>query len=156
MIWQCVVETCLCMSQLAPVTSSAHWSQLRGICGDEKTCVFLRLVSKNEWSVFRAKCWCVFNVSDQVTNTFIKDYHWWWNVVLSTWSRKQTTNFAIEIADISMTQGSSHVQITNEDIGSSISSISSSVFTSDSFHRAKQSTKLSMWKCWRGCMKLCV
>jgi hypothetical protein len=34
---------------------------------------------------------------------------------LSVWSQKQTTQSAMETADIPMTQKSSHVEITNED-----------------------------------------
>jgi hypothetical protein len=47
---------------------------------------------------------------------FVKNYHCRWNTVSSIWTRKQTTKFAMEKADIPTTQDSSHVKITNEDI----------------------------------------
>jgi hypothetical protein len=49
-----VIKTCLCMFQLAPVTIATHWHQLCASCGPDKTCVFVCLIAKNEWSVFRA------------------------------------------------------------------------------------------------------
>jgi hypothetical protein len=45
-----------------------------------------------------------------------KNDYWRWNVVLSVWSWKHLTKFATETAVISMTQGSLHVEIANEDI----------------------------------------
>jgi hypothetical protein len=43
---------------------------------------------------------------------FVKNYHWIWNMVLSIWSQKQMTKFAMETAN---TQESLHAEITNED-----------------------------------------
>jgi hypothetical protein len=40
------VKSYLWMSQLAPVTISTHQHQLRGSCGADMTCVFLRLVAE--------------------------------------------------------------------------------------------------------------
>jgi hypothetical protein len=39
---------------------------------------------------------------------------------------------------------------------SSLPSISRALFTLNSFHKAKQSAKLIMWKYWRGYVKLCI
>jgi hypothetical protein len=39
----------------------------------------------------------------------------WWNMVVSVWSRKQMTKFAVETADIPMNFESLFVKITNED-----------------------------------------
>jgi len=54
-------------------------------------------------------------IEQQINITFCGNYHWRWNTVLSIWSQKQVTNFAMEIAGISMIQESLHVEITNED-----------------------------------------
>jgi hypothetical protein len=45
-VYLIVVKLCLCMFQLAPVMISKHSHELCGSCGADKTCVFLRLVTK--------------------------------------------------------------------------------------------------------------
>jgi hypothetical protein len=58
---------------------------------------------KNDWHIDVCS-----NLSSQLTNLR-------WNVVLSIWSWRQTTKFAVERAYIPITQDSSHVRIINED-----------------------------------------
>jgi hypothetical protein len=67
-------------------------------------------------------------------------------MVLSICSSKQTTKFMMEIPDIPMAHENLHVKITNEDNAHHCLSISRALFTLNSFHSAKQSTKLIIWK----------
>jgi hypothetical protein len=67
------VKTCLCMFQLAPFMISTHECRLCGSCGTDKTCVFLRLVTKRVIG---------FYINEPTLN-FVWNYHWRWNMALS-------------------------------------------------------------------------
>jgi hypothetical protein len=76
--------------------------------------------------------------------------------VLSAWSRKHTIKFAMQTAHTPTTQGSSHVEITNENKCSSVCSISRVMFTLNSFNKGIQLTRLIKRKYRSGYMKLYV
>jgi hypothetical protein len=58
------------------------------------------------------------------------------------------TKFAIQTADITLTQESLHVEITNVDSAPHFSLISRVLFAFNPFHNAKQSTRLIIRKYW--------
>jgi hypothetical protein len=70
-----------------------------------------------------------------------ENYHWRWNKVLSVQSQKQTRK--LPCWNHKWRQYSSH------------SSKSRAPFTLNSFHKAKQSTKLIMWNYWNSYTKIC-
>jgi hypothetical protein len=55
------------------------------------------------------------HISSQLTIFCKKTHQWKYNTVLSIWSLKQTTKFAMETANISTMQ-ETYIKITNEDI----------------------------------------
>jgi hypothetical protein len=58
---------------------------------------------------------CVRSFYSIEKQLFVRKIQWRWNMVLSIWSQKQTTKFAMKTAYILTTQEIWHVEITNED-----------------------------------------